>query len=125
MGEYESLVELFKRISEISPGPSPNEGFGVPAPQPEPGRLGMSASSRGMGGALQQLQQGGVRPPMPGQQGGLGQKSALFELLRLLTEAGAMQQQGVQAPAAPEQQQTGTVGGSRNLLQELLGGMHE
>ena len=132
MGEYESLVELFKRISEISPGPSPNERFGVEAFPLQPGRLGMSRDSRDMGGYLNQLQQGGARPPLPGGQPalpggaqGLGQKSALFELLRLLTEAGAMQQQGVQAPAAPEQQQTGTVGGSRNLLQELLGGMHE
>ena len=141
MGEYESLVELFKRISEISPGPSPNEGFGVePTQMRGPGnsnwpisteeqgggRLGVGNFSTGdMGSHLNELQRAGVRPPMPGQQGGLGQKTALFELLRLLTEAGAMQQQGVQAPAAPEPQQTGTVGGSRNLLQELLGGMHE
>ena len=86
---------------------------------------GMSEDSQYMKQQLSSLQEAGVRPPMPWQGGGLGQRSSIFELLRLLTEAGAMQQQGVQAPAAPGQQQTGTVGGSRNLLQELLGGMHE
>ena len=103
------LVQLLKRIAELSPGPSPNEGFAVP---PSEGNLGMSEGAMTFADILRKLQGSGVRPTMPLQ--AQGPSNSIFELMRMVKEAES-------AAAQPQQPQQGsTVGDSRDLLRRLL-----
>ena len=111
------LAQFIQMIAQLSPGPSPNEGFVPPQQGPmDSGRLGMAPESQAFSGMLGQLQGAGVRPPMPNQMG-MDSKSAIFELLRAILGQQQLQQQ---APAPPPMSD-GTVGGSRPLLQKLIG----
>jgi hypothetical protein len=104
--DVQSLLQLVEKLM----GTSPNEGFDVPPP--DAGSL--PEGPQVMGGALNQLQGAGIKPPLPGEVGGGNEmQMMIMQLVQALKES---QPPGPIDPPLSD----GTVGGSTGLKQQLL-----